>query len=66
MDEQGLDDIKSLKTNLKKNRLTEEELETLRRDVKKIMQKREKEEEARRRAEMEHFYELGLYANGLY
>ena len=44
MDEQGLDDIKSLKTNLKKNRLTKEELETLRRDVKKIMQKREKEE----------------------
>ena len=62
MDEQGLDDIKSLKTNLKKNRLTEEELETLRRDVKKIMQEREKEEKARRRAEMEHFYELGLYA----
>ena len=62
MDEQGLDDIKSLKTNLKKNRLTEEELETLRRDVKKIMQKREKEEKARRRAEMEYFYELGLYA----
>ena len=62
MDEQGLDDIKSLKTNLKKNRLTEEELETLRRDVKKIMQKREKEERARRRAEMEYFYELGLYA----
>ena len=62
MDEQGLDDIKSLKTNLKKNRLTEEELETVRRDVKKIMQKREKEEKARRRAEMEYFYELGLYA----
>ena len=37
MDEQGLDDIKSLKTNLKKNRLTKEELETLRKDVKKIM-----------------------------
>ena len=47
MDEQGLDDIKSLKTNLKKNRLTEEELETLRRDVKKIMQKREIEKKAR-------------------
>lgn len=62
MDEQGLDDIKSLKTNLKKNRLTEEELEKLRRDVKKIMQKREKEEKERRRAEMEYFYELGLYA----
>lgn len=62
MEEQGLDDIKSLKANLKKDKLTKEELKTLRKDVKKIIQKQEKEEKARRRAEMERFYELGLYA----
>ncbi len=42
--EQELDDIKSLKANLKKNELTGEELEALRRDVKKIIQRREKED----------------------
>ncbi len=62
MEEQGLDDIKSLKANLKKDKLTKEELKTLRKDVKKIIQRQEKEEKARRRAEMERFYELGLYA----
>lgn len=61
MEEQGLDDIKSLKANLKKDKLTKEELKTLRKDVKKIIQRQEKEEKARRRAEMERFYELGLY-----
>lgn len=62
MEEQGLDDIKSLKANLKKDKLTKEELKILRKDVKKIIQRQEKEEKARRRAEMERFYELGLYA----
>lgn len=62
MDEQELDDIKFLKANLKKNKLTEEELEILRKDVRAIIQKRDREEKARRRAEMERFYELGLYA----
>ena len=62
MEKQGLDDIKSLKANLKKDKLTKEELKTLRKDVKKIIQRQEKEEKARRRAEMERFYELGLYA----
>lgn len=62
MEEQGLDDIKSLKANLKKDKLTKEELKTLRKDVKRIIQRQEKEEKARRRAEMERFYELGLYA----
>lgn len=62
MEEQGLDDIKSLKANLKKDKLTKEELKTLRKDVKEIIQRQEKEEKARRRAEMERFYELGLYA----
>jgi hypothetical protein len=42
--------------------ITKEELKTLRKDVKKIIQRQEKEEKARRRAEMERFYELGLYA----
>lgn len=62
MDEQGLDDIKALKANHNNNKLTHEEIETLRKSVKQILKRREREEIKRRRAEMEHFYELGLYA----
>ena len=57
-----LDNIEALKANCKKTDLTKKERESLRRDVKKILERREAEEKARRRAEMERFYELGLYA----
>lgn len=58
-----LDDIEALKANRKTLKLSSEEQEKLRRNVQKIMQRREADEKARRRAEMEQYlYELDLYA----
>lgn len=62
MDNSGLDDIEALKANQKKKKYTDEEIAELRKSVKKIMRRREAEEKARRRAEMERFYELSFYA----
>lgn len=62
MDKYGLDDIEALKAKQKKKKYTDEEIAELRKSVKKIMRNREAEEKERRRAEMERFYELGLYA----
>ena len=58
----GLDDIEALKANRKAKELTNEQEKKLREDVKKIIIKREKKEKEIRRAEMEHFYELNMYA----
>ncbi len=57
-----LDNIEALKANHTKTKLSDEEREALRKEVQKIMDRREREEKARRRAEMERFYELDLYA----
>lgn len=62
MKDNSLDDIEALKAKQEKTELSNEEILRLRRDVKEIMKRREVEEKARRRAEMERFYELGLYA----
>lgn len=58
----GLDDIEALKANRKAKELTNEQEKKLREDVKKIIIKREKKEKEIKRAEMEHFYELNMYA----
>ena len=62
MNNNNLDDIEALKAKQKKTELSSEEIVRLRAEVKKIAKRREAEEKARRRAEMERLYELGLYA----
>lgn len=62
MNNNNLDDIEALKAKQKKTELSSEEIVRLRAEVKKIVKRREAEEKARRRAEMERLYELGLYA----
>ena len=62
MDEEKLDDIKTLKAEREEVHISDVQQEKLRKEVKKILEHREKKEKQMRRAEMEHFYELGLYA----
>ena len=56
------EDIETLRANRKKSKLTREEREALRKDVKKILERSAEKERKMRRAEMERLYELGLYA----
>ena len=62
MNDNSLDNIEALKAKQKKTELSSEGIVRLRAEVKKIVKRREAEEKARRRAEMERLYELGLYA----
>ena len=62
MNDNSLDNIEALKAKQKKTELSNEEIVRLRAEVKKIVKRREAEEKARRRAEMERFYELSFYA----
>ena len=62
MNDNNLDNIEALKAKQKKTELSSEEIVRLRAEVKKIAKRQEEEEKARRRAEMERLYELGLYA----
>ena len=62
MNDNSLDNIQALKAKQKKTELSSEEIARLRAEVKKIAKRQEEEEKARRRAEMERLYELGLYA----
>ena len=57
-----LDDIEALKKSRKGVNLTSEERRALHKEVQKIMDRREKEEKEKRRAEMEYLYGLGLHA----
>lgn len=61
MKDNDLDDIEALKAKRVKKELTDDERQRLRKEVKKIIERREAEEKLRRRAEMERFYEFDLY-----
>lgn len=57
-----MDEIKELKANSQRVELSDRERERIRKNAEKIIRRREREELENRRAEMEQFYELGLYA----
>lgn len=62
MDAKNDNEIEKIRANRKTVKLSPEQREALRKNAQKIIKRREAEEKARRRAEMERRYELGLYA----
>ena len=57
-----MEDIKILKAKQEKKQYSKKEMEAIRRGALKVILRREKKEQERRRAEMERFYETNLYS----
>lgn len=56
-----MEDIKTLKAKQKKKQYSSKQLEAIRRGALKVVLRREKEEQEKRRADLEHFYGTNLY-----
>ena len=56
-----MDELRDLKAKQEKKQYSEEQLEKIRRGALKVIRRREKEEQEKRRADLEHFYETNSY-----
>lgn len=56
-----MDELRDLKAKQEKKQYSEKQLEKIRRGALKVIRRREKEEQEKRRADLEHFYETNSY-----
>ena len=56
-----MEEIETLKAKQEKKQFSEKQLRKIRRGALKVIQRREKEEQEKRRADLERFYETNSY-----